>query len=158
MAGPAESKAAQAPPGDKSPTWLWLRWLFLAFGVIFLVLGCEEIAYDRGGIRVEGVVLEKHAGTGKRSRPGIKYQFKTQDGRTIEGICDVLSDAWNTLKVGDPVTVDYLPGLPHYNRIPDQRAGAVIWAIMALALLAASIVMHVRARRERLAGRSDGKR
>jgi hypothetical protein len=156
MAGPPDNQAAQGPPGYRSPPWLWLRWLFLAFGLIFLVLGCEEIAYDHGGIRVEGVVVEKHAGTGKRSRPGVKYRFKTQDGRTIEGICDVLSDAWSTLRVGGPVAVDYLPGLPHYNRIPGQRAGAAVWAIMTLALLAATIVVHVRARRVRLPGRSDG--
>jgi len=142
---------ASAPPVRRS-VWPFLRWAFLVFGLIFLRLGCEAGYYETGGVRVQGVVLQKtySPGTtatgGSRSSPAryyVSYRFTTTDGRTLEGRDDVLPGTWRSLKEGDPVGVEYVADAPVTNRIPDQLAGSTTWRIMALVLLAASAVLFV---------------
>lgn len=148
---PAEKRSARS-----RSSWLFLRWLFLVFGLIFLRLGCEAGYYEAGGARVQGVVLEKiyspgtratGAGRGSPSRYYVRYRFTTTEGRTLEDRADVLPGTWQKLNKGGPVEVEYLANSPDTNRIPGQRARAGVWAIMALALLGASVVLFILARR-----------
>ena len=150
-----QSSSHQFAKGSLLP---FLRWGFLIFGLIFFRLSCEEDYYEKGGARVQGIVLQKtHSpGTGStRGRGGssskhyVSYRFTTKEGRTIEGRYDVLPGAWQKLKEGDPVTVEYLPDAPDTNRIPEQRARSLTWTIMALVLLVASGVLFVISRRQR---------
>ena len=138
----------------------FLRWGFLVFGLVFFRLSCEEDYYEKGGARIQGIVLQKTYTQGTR-RPGgrggssskhyVSYRFTTKEGRTIEGRYDVLPGTWQELKEGDPVTIEYLSDSPDTNRIPDQRARSMTWTIMALVLLVASGVLFIISRRQRRA-------
>ena len=44
---------------EKNSLWPFLRWGFLIFGLIFFRLSCEEDYYEKGGARVQGIVLQK---------------------------------------------------------------------------------------------------
>jgi hypothetical protein len=136
----------------------FLRWGFLIFGLIFFRLSCEEDYYEKGGARVQGIVLQKtySPGTGSTAGRGgssskhyVSYRFTAKEGRTIEGRYDVLPGAWQKLKEGDPVTIEYLPDAADTNRIPEQRARSLTWTIMALTLLVASAVLFVISRCQR---------
>jgi hypothetical protein len=146
---------------EKRSLWPFLRWAFLAFGLIFLRLSCEEGYFEKGGVRAQGVVLQKiyspatrSAGKGHRSssKHSVSYRFTTKEGRTLEGKSDVLPDIWEKLKEGGPVVVEYLPDFPSTNRIPEQRAESRTWRIMALVLLVASAVLFIIGRRQPSAG------
>jgi hypothetical protein len=161
-------ESAEKPPGGNPPLfersskrslWPFLRWGFLIFGLIFLRLSCEEGYYEKGGVRVQGIVLQKTYSRGTRStgrsqgtssKHSISYRFTTKDGRTVEGRYDVLPGTWQSLKEGGPLVVEYLSDSPATNRIPDQRARSGTWRIMALALLVASAGLFIIARRQRL--------
>ena len=155
-----QATATQSPSHQPAKRTLlpFLRWGFLIFGLVFFRLSCEEGYYEKGGARVQGIVLQKTYSQGTR-RPGgrggssskhyVSYRFITEEGRTIEGKYDVLPDTWQKLKVGDPVTVEYLPDSPTTNRIPEQRARSLTWTIMALVLLAASGVLFIISWRQR---------
>lgn len=133
----------------------FLRWLFLVFGLIFLRLGCEGGYFEKGGVRVEGVVLEKTYSPGtpttspsrtSASRSSVRYRFTTKDGRTLEGRADVLRSTLGRLEVGGPVTVEYLENSPETNRIPGQLAGSTTWAVMSFVLLGASAALFIAGR------------
>lgn len=147
----------QTVPARRS-LWLFLRWACLLFGLVFLRLGCEEGYYEKGGVRVEGVVLQKTYSPGTSSTSGsrgsparhyISYRFTTKEGRTLESRYDVLPGTWGRFKEGDSLIVEYLPDSPHTNRVPDQRARSTVWAIMALVLLVASAVLFAVIWRQR---------
>ena len=155
-----QATATQSPSHQPAKRTLlpFLRWGFLIFGLVFFRLSCEEGYYEKGGARVQGIVLQKTYSQGTRSTGGrggssskhyVSYRFTTKEGRTIEGRYDVLPGTWQNLKKGDPVTVEYLPDSPDTNRIPEQRARSLTWTIMALVLLVASGVLFIISRRQR---------
>ena len=138
--------------------WPFIRWGFLIFGLIFFRLSCEEDYYEKGGARVQGIVLQKTYSQGTRSIGGrggspskhsVSYRFTTKEGRTIEGRYDVLPGTWQELQKGEPVTVEYLPDAPDTNRIPEQRARSLTWTLMALVPLVASAVLFIISWRQR---------
>jgi len=158
--GVTEDARGTVIPTARTSPWPLLRWIFLVLGVVFLRLSCEEGYYEKGGVRVEGVVLHKAFSPGTTSTGGsgsspsrhsASYRFTTKEGRTLEGRSDVLPGMWRQLKEGDPVVVEYLPDSPDTNRIPEQRARSRTWTVMALVLLAASAVLFLIGRRQRLA-------
>ena len=123
--------------------WPFLRWAFLAFGLIFLRLSCEEGYFEKSGVRVQGVVLQKiytprTESVGKRhsfsSKHYVSYRVTTKEGRAIEGRYDVLPDTWEKLKEGGPLVIEYLPDSPDTNRIPEQRKVQHFWHHGARAL------------------------
>ena len=125
---------AQTVPARRS-IWPFLRWACLLFGLIFLRLGCEEGDYEKAGVRVQGVVLQKTYSPGTSSTSGsrgsparhyISYRFTTKEGRTLESRYDVLPGTWGKFKEGDALVVEYLPDSPDTNRVPDQRARSKI--------------------------------
>ena len=116
-----ELTAAAPAATARRSLWPFLRWACLLFGLIFLRLGCEEGSFEKGGVRVQGVVLEKTyspgtrstgAGRGSPARRTVSYRFTTKEGQRLEGRTDVLPGAWASLKEGDAVTVEYLPESP----------------------------------------------
>jgi hypothetical protein len=146
---PTHSSSHQSAKGSLLP---FLRWGFLIFGLIFFRLSCEEGYYEKGGARVQGIVLQKTYSPGTSSTGGspsspskhyVSYRFTTKEGRTLEGRYDVLPQMWGKLKEGDPVIVEYLPDAPDTNRIPEQRAISLTWTIMAFVLLVASAVLFI---------------
>jgi hypothetical protein len=159
----ATAPQSSAPEPARRSLVPFLRWGFLLFGLVFFRLGCEEGYYEKGGARIQGIVLQKtyspgtHSTSGSRGTPSkhyVSYRFTTREGRTIEGRYDVLPSTWQDLKEGGPVTVEYLADSPDTNRIPDQRARSLIWTIMAFVFLAASAVLFIinwRRRRQSLA-------
>lgn len=146
--GPASlSRSAR---GKRSP-WLILSGAVFFFGLIFLRLDYEQSRYEEGGIRVQGVVTEKQYTPGLNttskgqsssfSSHYVMYRFTTKDGRTYDGKDDVLLDIWYELKVGDPVTVEYLADAPDTNQIPEQRARSNTFRIMGLASLLVGVAL-----------------
>lgn len=136
-----ELTAAAPAATARRSLWPFLRWACLLFGLILLRLGCEESSFEKGGVRVQGVVLGKTyspgtrstgAGRGSLARRTVSYRFTTKEGPRLEGRTDVLPGAWASLKDGDAVAIEYLPESLHTHRIPDQRARSMIWGAMAL--------------------------
>jgi hypothetical protein len=131
----------------------------LFFGLIFFRLSCEENYYEKGGVRVQGVVLKKiyvperrtMQGEGNSSRRYVTYRFTTKEGQTLEGAYDVLPDAYEKAKEGDPIVVEYLSDSPSTNRVPEQRARSVTFEIISAVLLLLSIVVFIIGRRQRSA-------
>jgi hypothetical protein len=159
---PMEQRPAETPPSVDQPGKMSRKTLvalgLLFFGLIFFRLSCEEDYYEKGGVRVQGVVLKKTytpgstaKGSGSSSKRYISYRFMTKEGQTLEGKYDVLPDAWNSVKEGDPVVVEYLPDSPDTNRIPGQRARSLTWTIMALVVLVSSGVLFIIGWRQRRA-------
>ncbi|MBI2997623.1 MAG: DUF3592 domain-containing protein [Deltaproteobacteria bacterium] len=159
-----EKQPTQGPPSSYQPgkrsLWPFLGWAFLIFGLVFLRLSCEEGYYEKGGVRVQGIVLQKTYSPGTSSTGGspsspskhyVSYRFTTKEGRTLEGRYELLPQMWGKLKEGDPVIVEYLPDSPDTNRIPEQRARSGTWRIMALVLLVASVILFIIGRRQRRA-------
>jgi hypothetical protein len=135
----------------KRPPWMFLGYVAIFFGLIFLRLSCEQNYYQKGGIRVQGVVTQKaysqgtssssNARTGSFSSYYVMYRFTTKDGRTHDGKDDVLPGLWRSLKVGDRVAVEYLSESPDTNQIPGQRAGSNTFLIMGLSCLLAGLAL-----------------
>ena len=127
----AEQQAAATQSSSDQPAKRsllpFLRWGLLIFGLVFFRLSCEEGYYEKGGARVQGIVLKKTYSPGTRSTGGsrgssskhyISYRFTTKEGRTIEGRYDVLPGTWQKLKEGAPVTIEYLPDAPGHESHP----------------------------------------
>lgn len=157
--------ATEQPAMARRSLWPFLRWACLLFGLVFFRLGCEEGYYEKGGVRVQGVVLQKtyspgtSSTSGRRGSPArrtVSYRFTTKEGRTVEGRTDVLPETWASLSEGDAVAVEYLQESPDTNRIPDQRARSMIWGVMALVLLGTSAVLFVVGWRRRAAASVAG--
>ena len=130
----------------------------LLFGLIFLRLSCEEDYYAKGGVRVQGIVVKKTYTPaanvqkgGSSSRHYISYRFTTNEERMIEGRSDVLPGAWNKVKEGDPIVVEYLSDAPSTNRVPEQRASSVTFEIISAVFLVASVVFFIIGWRQRSA-------
>jgi hypothetical protein len=161
LAQPKVGETPSAPARRTRSRQPFLRWAFLIFGLVFLRLSCEQGYFEKGGLRAQGVVMEKTYSPGTRSTsPGrhqssskhyVSYRFTTEDGRTIEGRYEVLPDTWRRLKEGDKVVIEYLPDSPTTNRIPEQRAESGTWRIMALVSLMASAVLFLIGKRRRQA-------
>jgi hypothetical protein len=135
----------------KRPPWMFLSWVAIFFSLIFLRLSCEQNDYQKGGIRVQGVVTQKaysqgtssslKARTGSFTSYYVMYRFTTKDGRTYDGKDDVLPGLFRSLKEGDPVDVEYLAESPDTNQIPGQRATSPTFQIMGLASLLAGLAL-----------------
>ena len=108
-AEPAEQRPAETTPSVDQPGKMSRKTLvalgLLFFGLIFFRLSCEEDYYEKGGVRVQGVVVKKTytsgstaKGSGSSSKRYISYRFTTKEGQTLEGSYDVLPDAWNSVK------------------------------------------------------------
>jgi uncharacterized protein DUF3592 len=157
---PAEQRQAEVFSGGwyaRVPNKKFFALGLLLFGLIFFRLSCEEDYYEKGGVRVQGVVLkktyvpERHTMQGERSssKRYLSYRFTTKEGQTIEGRYDVLPDAYEKAREGDPIVVEYLSDSPGTNRIPEQRARSKTFGILSAVLLAASVVVFIIGRRQR---------
>jgi len=160
------------PASVRRRPWSLLGGAAIVFSLIFFRLSWEQNSYQAGGIRVQGVVTDKAyspgLGAGVNARSGsftsryVMYRFTTTDGRTYDGKEDVLPELWGKLKVGDPVTIEYLTASPDTNQIPDQRAGTSTALIAALAGFLVGVALLAygwwQQRAERKAARSDAER
>jgi hypothetical protein len=139
----ATAPHSSAPEPARRSILPFLCWGFLFCGLFYFRLSCEEDYYEKGGARVQGIVLQK---TYSRY---VAYRFSTKEGRTIEGRYQVLPATWQELKEGGPVTIEYLAEAPDTNRVPDQRARSMTLTIIALVLLVASAVLFIIRWRQR---------
>ena len=145
--------APVSPPrtGSRRPSWTFLGGVALFFSVFFLALSFQQGRYEGGGITVHGVVTDKAyspgSGAGVNARTAsfssyfVLYRFTTTDGRTLDGKDDVLPELWRSLKVGDPVAVEYLAASPDNNQIPEQRAGGRTFLVLGLATLVGGLAL-----------------
>jgi hypothetical protein len=151
----SEQKQPVATPASfyqpvKGFRWLFIGGIALFLSLIFFRLSCEEGYYEKGAVRVQGMVLQKtyspgthptrSVGAGSAGNYYVRYKFTTSDGRTVEDRYEVLPDTWRRLKEGGPVVIEYLPGSPETNRIPAQRAESGTFRILALGVLFAGLI------------------
>ena len=104
---------------------LWFGAAFLCFGAVFLYLAVRDATrqteYQKKGVVVDAVVVSKSIRRAARegntsTKYDIAYRFRTDDGRTIEGIDAVGVDEWERLEPGRSFKITYLPGAPESSR------------------------------------------
>jgi len=116
----------------------WVGALFLAFGVIFALLGAQEGCYTKAA-RLPATVLEKryhrgNPGLGKGSvgspnTYSVRYRFTTPDGQVKEDSASVLPKTYRRVKTGDMIEIEYLASTGD-SRIPGQTVpGGVFFGI-----------------------------
>jgi hypothetical protein len=145
-----EARRSRAAPVKRRP-WSLLGGAAIVISLVFFRLSFEQRSYAHGGITVQGVVTDKAYSPGTASssnaRSGsfatrfVMYRFTASDGRTHDGKTDVLPELWDSLRVGDPVAVEYLAESPDTNQIPDQRAGTRASLITGIATLLAGLAL-----------------
>lgn len=117
--------------------WLWFGPLLVVVGLgASLLLGLvalEERRYRRDGEVAEATVVRKGPRLGSpRDRSDVVYRFRTPDGRQVEGRQTVARPAWDTLREGQAIRVEYLRDAPTSSRMAAERRDDD--EIMALAL------------------------
>lgn len=104
---------------------LWFGAFFLCFGVVFLFFGARDASresrYQKQGVSVNAVVVSKSLRRASRegntsTRYEIAYRFRTDDGRTIDGVDAVSVEEWERLEPGRPFAITYLPDTPEASR------------------------------------------
>lgn len=125
---------------------------FLIFGSVFLLLGVpilllgrwslvQEWRFAEQGKTADGTILsmrveESSDSDNKKTLSHIlKYSFSDQQGRKVEYEDSINHSLYGTLKVGDKVTVQYLPDNPSINsRVVDGEENDTLSAYMLLGL------------------------
>ena len=141
--------------GDKAPPLLVVGAILLFIGSIFLLI-MGHFAYKAHRLASEGkmaagTVVKKvinqasDNGTSDTSYQ-VDYAFSAADGRKIEGKDTVDPEAWDQLKEGGPVQIEYAASAPRINQIgASNGVSVVIWAMLGLGsvifLLGATLAM-----------------
>ncbi len=116
-------------------TFMWLaHWL--------------EAAYARDGLRTEGTVTRMwHHVSSSQNDHHVYYRFETASGERIENWEDVRPEIYHGFRVGGAVPIDYLPAMPHYNRVAREtgETGYVIGMVVACIALLGSVWVASRA-------------
>ncbi len=120
--GVARTKRAPwaAPP-------LWVGLIFGVVGPITMALGVglwlQEAALADRGVAVEAVIDDTSIDTSDDGTTyRIHYRFESSDGGTHGGSTQVDWIRFAATRIGEPITVSYLPDDPSVNRVgtPDQ--------------------------------------
>ncbi len=115
-----------APAGTSSWTRVGLQWFFALFwngvtgafvGVCFVAPVLQRRLVSRGAV-AQGRVVAKTTVGGEDTTYRLEYAFEPeQDGETITGRCNVTRAEWDSVRVGDVVTVLYSPGKPRRSTL-----------------------------------------
>ena len=87
-----------------------------------------ELPFWLEGKQTQGTITNKathvrSAGkAGKRTDYDVTYDFSDLGGKLCHGNGELDRERWNAAKVGDQITIEYLPGAPQRNR-PVARSG-----------------------------------
>ena len=121
--------------GSKAPPLLSIGGLLLFVGSIFLLLMGSYVRTEHRlsseGKLTNGIVVKKvlnqasDNGTSSTSYE-VDYTFTTADGQKIDGHDTVDPDAWDQLKEGGSVQIDYAASKPRINQIGPPTLG--FWA------------------------------
>lgn len=134
------------------------RWKWFIIGVVLLAfplfMGIMVLAYqeERGietdlterGVTANGTVLDKYTEqrtTGRSTSTYfvLEYSFNGAGGKGIDvvfGEQEVSKDLYNSVRIGDDVTVTYVRGEPEINRVEAQSlSGLFVFAFWMFALM-----------------------
>lgn len=133
----------------------WVRTLFaVGFAALglFLLWGTYELSYLRDGQNAEAVITEiilerasrnsrnaRNSRESRESRYVALYSFKEATGADRSGRMQ-LSD-WSTVRVGDHLTVRYVPGIPGRER--SGNLAIVIMFVVIGCVIGISIVSAI---------------
>ena len=114
--------------------------LFAAFGLLALGIAMQaairDVQYRLHAQRVTASVIDKvirHAGSRDTtaSQYLVRYRFIAADGSTQYGSRALAFDAWDALRAGAPLQVDYLPARPYESRLvgSSERIQILAWGL-----------------------------
>jgi hypothetical protein len=110
---------------------------FAAFGLLALGIAVQaavrDAQYRLHAQHVTASVIDKvirHAGSqdAKASQYLVRYRFIAADGSTQYGSREFPFDAWDALRAGAPLQVDYLPARSYESRLAGASKGIEILA------------------------------
>jgi uncharacterized protein DUF3592 len=112
--------------------------IFLTFGApiacLFIVTKLlstdrERDQLARDGKEVNAEVVNLWKTTGENKRPRVAYRFEL-DGKRFDGKSDAPLKAWNSMQVGSPIPIRFLPAKPQINHPADWSEGRFpVWVL-----------------------------
>src|ERR1017187_4814185 len=137
--------------GSKAPPLIFIGAILLFVGSIFIaIMGTYVYRAHRlasEGKFATGTVVKKvmhqasDSGTSNTSYE-VDYNFTTADGRTLEGNDTIDPDAWDQLKEGGPVQIEYAASKPRINQVGATSGPLIIGYIV---VVVASVIWLVGA-------------
>lgn len=138
--------------GGKGMLIFGLGWMLasLPFGLVGRHMLKTEGRFEKESVTVPGVVVNKRVeetstydqDTKRRKRTEtfwVHFKFQTADGRALESKDSVGREAFEELKSGAPVEVQYLKDAPQTNRLARQATFVAGYAFLAFNALAVAI-------------------
>ncbi len=123
--------------------WALCSLPFLLFGIVMLR---TELRYESESATAQGTVLSKRMETHYDKKDQrttysyyAKYRFAAQEGSPIESESLVDKDAWEKLKEGDAVPVQFIPAEVNQNRI--AGSSDYLGSILCAAIGGAGVVI-----------------
>jgi len=138
---------------------------FAAFGLLALSFAARaavrDIQYRLHAQHVTGSVIDKvirHAGSqdAKRSHYLVRYRFVAADGSTQYGSREFPFDAWDALRPGATIQVNYLPARPYESQANGDYGGGetIGWSVIGVVQTGIAFVfLYFPLRRARLTER-----
>lgn len=135
----------------------WMAVVELLTGVAIVIvaiaswLALVELRYEGSGQIANGTVVsrrERH----RESTFHVGYRFSVPDGRVVGGESEVGPVTYGQLEVGAPVSVQYIPDDPTWNRLHGQSGWELAQWLGAVAVVAGAallFVLAIRVSRER---------
>jgi hypothetical protein len=130
--------------------WLWVPLFPLIFGLVFGTVGAvllnQAAVLERDGVDAVAVITHRSIRT-ERDRDGnsqtryrLHYSFSPTSDQTVEGVQDVGNRFYNSVQVGQEVSVRFLPRDPGVNAL--EPPGRVMPAIfLAIGLIAEAVAL-----------------
>jgi hypothetical protein len=115
-------------------------WLLVGVGLLGagLFLLREEMRYADEGERAAGVVVARFTTrSGKETRYRVNYEFTTAAGQVRAGSDRIGRAAWQNLREGATLEVEYLRSNPGMNRLAGGRERAVAYILPSVGGVAA---------------------
>jgi Protein of unknown function (DUF3592) len=127
--------------GSKAPPLIFIGGVLLFVSSIFLALmgsyvyRAHRLASE--GKFATGTVVKKvmhHASDSGTSNTSyeVDYNFTTADGRKVEGNDTIDPDAWDQLKEGGPVQIEYAASKPRINQVGATSGPIIIGYIVVV--------------------------
>jgi len=105
--------------------------------ILGLLVG-GSVWLDRNGTAVTARVKEKHERIAVLHEPSgawrrhwdVGVEFAMPNGGTMPAAIAVPRERWDSLRVGDPLEIRYLPALPVLARTTDRSTAGIAWSIL----------------------------
>jgi hypothetical protein len=127
--------------GSKAPPLIFIGGVLLFVSSIFLALMgtyvyrahrlASEGTFSTGTV-VKKVMHQASDSGASNTSYEVDYSFTTADGRTVEGNDTIDPDAWDQLKEGGPVQIEYAASKPRINEVGATSGPIIIGYIVVV--------------------------